>query len=263
MFCDPNFGMYERDLSICEHISKLQEKKNYPRYIFASTGKNRKDRIAAAISKLNGSLKFWLSVQSMDKEVLKNIERQNIKLDVMTGLAVSYSKLGLPSFSEIIICLPGETLESHLNSLSKLLDSGIGAITTYNLMLLNGTEMNTKSHREKFGLKSHFRVIPRDFGKLKQGDISAEIEEIVTSTNHMSFDEYVEGRIFHLLIQIIFNNELYSPFFKLMKQRKIPIMNFFKKLKDKIQLSPKVLKISLKVLKTILVMNCGKARKSY
>ena len=46
-------------------------------------------------------------------------------------------------------------------------------------MLLNGTEMNTKSHREKFGLKSHFRVIPRDFGKLKQGDISAEIEEIV------------------------------------------------------------------------------------
>ena len=27
MFCDPNFGMYERDLSICEHISKLQEKK--------------------------------------------------------------------------------------------------------------------------------------------------------------------------------------------------------------------------------------------
>ena len=102
--------------------------------------KNRKDRIAAAISKLNGSLKFWLGVQSMDKEVLKNIERQNIKLDVMTGLAVSYSKLGLPSFSEIIICLPGETLESHLNSLSKLLDSGIGAITTYNLMLLNGTE---------------------------------------------------------------------------------------------------------------------------
>ena len=78
----------------------------------------------------------------------------------------------------------------------------------------------------------------------------------------MSFDEYVEGRIFHLLIQIIFNNELYSPFFKLMKQRKIPIMNFFK-IKDEIQLSQKVLKISLKVLKTILVMNCGKARKSY
>jgi radical SAM superfamily enzyme YgiQ (UPF0313 family) len=241
MFCDPNFGMYERDLSICEHISKMQEKKNYPRYIFASTGKNRKDRIAAAISKLNGSLKFWLSVQSMDKEVLKNIERSNIKLDVMTGLAVSYSKLGLPSFSEIIICLPGETLESHLNSLSKLLDSGIGAITTYNLMLLNGTEMNTKSQREKFGLKSHFRVIPRDFGKLEQGDISAEIEEIVTSTNHMSFEEYVEGRIFHLLIQIIFNNEVFSPFFKLMNQRKIPIMNFFKKLKEEIELSPKSL----------------------
>ena len=100
MFCDPNFGMYERDYAICEHISKIQKEKNYPRYIFASTGKNRKDRIAKAVAKLNGTLKFWLSVQSMDHKVLENIKRSNIKLEAMTGLVESYSKLDLHSFSE-------------------------------------------------------------------------------------------------------------------------------------------------------------------
>ena len=58
-------------------------------------------------------------------------------------------------------------------------------------MLLNGTEMATKAHREKYGSKTHFRVIPRDFGKLDDGSISVEIEEIVTSSNSMTFEDYV------------------------------------------------------------------------
>ena len=242
MFCDPNFGMYERDYAICEHISKIQKDKNYPRYIFASTGKNRKDRIAKAIAKLNGTLKFWLSVQSMDHKVLENIKRSNIKLEAMTGLVESYSKLGLHSFSELIIGLPGETLDSHIKSLSTLLDSGVGAITTYNLMLLNGTEMNTKQHRKKYGLKSHFRIIPRDFGKLNDGSISVEIEEIVTSSNTMSFEEYVQGRIYHLLIQIIYNNEVFSPFFKIMKHKKISIIGFLNNVKKNLSSAPKSFK---------------------
>ena len=61
-------------------------------------------------------------------------------------------------------------------------------------MLLNGTEMTLKPSREKFGLKTHFRIIPRDFGKLSDGTISAEIEEIVTSSNSMTFDEYVHRK---------------------------------------------------------------------
>ena len=213
--------MYERDLEICEHISKIQKDKNYPRAIFASTGKNRKERIAKAISKLNGTLTFWLSVQSMDEEVLKNIKRQNIKLDVMTDLVNSYDSYELPTRSESIICLPGETLESHINTLSKLIDTGVESITSYNLILLNGTEMTLKSSREKFKLKTHFRIIPRDFGKLSDGTISAEVEEIVTSSNSMTFDEYVAGRIYHLLISILWNNIIYSPFFKFMQKKNI------------------------------------------
>jgi len=239
MMVDPNFGMYERDLEICEHIAKIQKDKNYPRAIFASTGKNRKDRIAKAISKLNGTLKFWLSVQSMDEEVLKNIKRQNIKLDTMSSLVESYNSQELPSSSESIICLPGETLQSHLNTLSKLLNTGVESVTTFNLILLNGTELNLKSSREKFGLKTHYRIIPRDFGKMSDGTITAEIEEVVTTTNSMTFDEYVTGRIYHLLIAIFWSNISYSPFFKFFRTKKISLINFFSHIKNNYNQGPK------------------------
>ena len=232
MFVDPNFGMYERDLEICDHISKIQKDKNYPRAIFASTGKNRKDRIAKAISKLNGTLKFWLSVQSMDEEVLKNIKRQNISLDAMTGLVDTYDKHELPTASEAIIALPGETLDSHVKTLSRLLDTGTESVTTYNLMLLNGTELTLKSTREKYGIKSHFRIIPRDFGKFSDGTISAEVEEVVTSTNTMSLDEYIEGRLYHLLISTIWNNGIYDQMFKFLQNKNIKPIAFFIYLKD-------------------------------
>lgn len=223
---DSNFGMYERDYEICEHINRLQKDSNYPRYTRASTGKNRKDRISKAFRLLNGSLQFGLSVQSVDPEVLENIKRQNIKLEVITMLADEYARLGLPSNTEVIVGLPGETFKSHKFTLAKLLESGIDAVIAYNLMLLNGTEMGTDAHREKYGVKSHFRVIPRDFGKLDNGEISVEIEEIVTSSDSMTFDEYVECRVYHLLIQSIYNNELYNPFFKLIRQKNIPIIDF-------------------------------------
>jgi radical SAM superfamily enzyme YgiQ (UPF0313 family) len=238
MFVDPNFGMYERDLEICDHVAKIQRDKNYPRAIFASTGKNRKDRIAKAISKLNGTLKFSLSVQSMDSEVLKNISRENISLDAMTSLVDTYDEHQLPTTSEAIIALPGETLKSHIDTMSKLIDTGVENITTYNLMLLNGTELTLKSSREKYGMKTHFRIIPRDFGKFSDGTVSAETEEIVTSTSSMKFEEYIEGRIYHLLISTIWNNGVYNQIFKFMINKNIKPIKFFTYLKENYSSGP-------------------------
>jgi len=81
MFADPNFAMYPRDLEICDHIAKIQSKQSYPKFIFASTGKNKKERISEALRKLKGTMKLWMSVQSMDMTVLKQVRRENISLD--------------------------------------------------------------------------------------------------------------------------------------------------------------------------------------
>jgi radical SAM superfamily enzyme YgiQ (UPF0313 family) len=238
MFADPNFAMYERDFEIVEHIEGIQQRQNWPRSIFASTGKNKKERIAKALRKLNGSMSMWMSVQSMDPTVLKEIQRDNISTSQMMALAAVYQELGLPTLSELILGLPGDSYERHVDSLSQVVESGIDVIDTYTCMLLNGTELNSKSSREKYGIGSHFRVLPRDFVRLANGRVAVEIEEIVSSTNTMSFDDYRAARKLHLMVAVVYNGGGFAPLLRMLRQRKVSIIGFLQNLVARIRLAP-------------------------
>src|SRR5580658_4888544 len=237
-FADPNFAMYERDFEIVEHIERIQQKQNWPRSIFASTGKNKKERIAKALRKLNGSMSMWMSVQSMDPVVLKEIKRDNISTSQMMALASVYQELSLPTFSEIILGLPGDSYERHLRSLSDLVESGIDVVETYTCMLLNGTELITPFSRATHKIGSHFRILPRDFAKLHNGRIAVEIEEVVSSTRTMSFEDYRELRKLHLMVAVVYNGGGFSPLLRLLRQRKVSIIGLFQKLVAEIKTAP-------------------------
>ena len=223
MFCDPNFGMYGRDKDICKTVAGIQQKTGWPKDIFASTGKNKKDHIADALFELNGSMQMWLSVQSMDDDVLDNIKRTNISLPDMLQIQSTLSANKLPSKSEIIVALPGETYATHIRSISKLVTAGVDTITAYTLMLLNGTDMNTPQQREKWGFEGKFRVLPRDFGKLSNGKNVVEVEEVVAATKDLSFEDYVELRRLHLIISTIYNGKGYAGLFKFFRQSELDV----------------------------------------
>ena len=238
MFADPNFAMYERDFEIVEHIEKIQQKYNWPRSIFASTGKNKKERIAKALRKLNGSMSMWMSVQSMDPTVLKAIQRENISTDQMLSLAGVYQEFGLPTLSELILGLPGDSYERHVNSLSAVVEAGIDIIDTYTCMLLNGTKLNSEFSRATHNIGSHFRVLPRDFARLSNGRIAVEIEEIISSTNTMSFKDYQEARKLHLMVAVVYNGAGFGPLLRFMRHKKVPIIRFLQQLVDEIDQAP-------------------------
>lgn len=230
IFADPNFAMYERDYETVEHISQIQQKQNWPRSIFASTGKNKKERIAKALRKLNGSMSMWMSVQSMDPVVLKEIRRDNISTSEMMSLASVYQELGLPTFSELILGLPGDSYERHLRSISSVLESNINVVEVYSCMLLNGTQLNTAMSRALHNIGSHYRILPRDFARLGNGRIAVEIEEVVTSTNTMSFEDYREARKIHLMVAVVYNGGGFAPLLRLLRQKGVPIMGLLQKL---------------------------------
>jgi radical SAM superfamily enzyme YgiQ (UPF0313 family) len=238
MFADPNFAMYERDYEIVEHIERIQRTYNWPRSIFASTGKNKKERIAKALRKLNGSMSMWLSVQSMDPEVLREIQRDNISTSQMMGLANVYQELGLPTLSELILGLPGDSYERHVKSLSDVVEAGVDIIDNYTCMLLKGTELNSAFSRATYSIGSHFRILPRDFAKLRNGCIAVEIEEVVTSTRTMSFGDYQEARRLHLMVAVIYNGGGFNPLFRLLRQKKVSIVAFLQKLVADIHSAP-------------------------
>jgi radical SAM superfamily enzyme YgiQ (UPF0313 family) len=238
MFCDPNFAMYERDYEIVEHIEMIQRRQQWPRSIFASTGKNKKERIAKALRKLNGSMSMWMSVQSMDPMVLKEIHRENISTSQMMSLASVYQELGLPTFSELILGLPGDSYERHVKSISAVVESGIDVVETYSCMLLNGTQLTTPASRAKYKIGSHFRILPRDFAKLSNGRVAVEIEEIISSTSTMSFEDYQEARKLHFMVAIVYNGGGFNTLLKLFRQRKVPFINLLQKLVAEIRTAP-------------------------
>lgn len=224
---DLNFGMFPKDLEVCDLLSEIQEKYNYPKLIQATTGKNRQERIIQAITKLKGTLRLMISVQSMDEQVLINIKRDNISVEKMTGLAPTIKENNLRTTSEVILGLPGETYESHLNGLKSLVSAGIDFVRPYTLMLIYGSELSTPIQRNKWGFKTKFRILPKDFVVLSNNKKVMEIEEVVISTNTLKFEEYVKLRTLSFVMFVSNIGVLYDPILKLLRQNKMDVFELF------------------------------------
>ncbi len=219
LISDLNFGMYPRDLEICSEINSIKMKYNgFPEQIQTTTGKNNKKQIIEAIKQLDGSLRLSMSVQSLDSNVLNNVKRNNISVDSLLELAPTIKNLDLGTDSEVIIGLPGETYESHVNTLRELMRADIDHILVFNCMMLMGSELNSPESREKFGLKTKFRVLVRDFAKLSNGKNIVEIEEILVSSNSLSFDEYLKLRALDFIVYMTKIGVLFDPLLKYLRQ---------------------------------------------
>ncbi len=225
LISDLNFGMYSRDHELSNTIAELKEIYKYPDHVITTTGKNSKTKVLANLKTLGGSLAIGLTVQSLDQEVLKNIKRDNIRTSDIMDLQPSLEEAGLSTYSEIILGLPGETRESHLNSLGSLLELNIKYIVVYTCMLLNGSELNTPAERKKWGIKTKFRILPRDFGVLRSKKLSLEIEEVCTSTKDLSFQDYLDMRTVALFVMLINNNRGFYPLLLLLKSSKVKILD--------------------------------------
>ena len=239
IFSDLNFGMYPRDQEIAKYISDLQLKYGYPDFIYVSTGKNQKEKVINAIKTLKDSMPLWMSVQSLDKGVLKNIRRDNISTDHMLALYPAIKAANLQTRAEVILGLPGETHENHMTTLRELVRARMDEIQVHTCMLLDGSEMGTPNERKKWKLNTKFRIIQRDFAELSNGKKVMEIEEVVVSSEHMTFDEYVDLRILSFVIYITNRGTVYDPISKFLKEQNLDVFDYFCKIKDDIGSAPK------------------------
>jgi len=214
---DPNFGMYNRDVEIAMYLGETQKKYQYPLLIDATTGKNRAENIIKAMEKVNGALVFYQAVQSLDDEVLENIQRSNIKLESYKELQHYIKGRGLKSSSDLILGLPGESLEKHLNSLEKLINSGTDKLNNFQAMLLKGSEMETTAIREKFNFTTKFRLLPKCYGDYFEEKVF-DTEEIIVATKDLNFEDYLEGRRHHLAINIFWNYTRFKGLLKVAEQ---------------------------------------------
>jgi radical SAM superfamily enzyme YgiQ (UPF0313 family) len=201
---DDNFGMYARDEELADFLGWMQIRYGWPRYIRTTTGKNNSDRIIRVMRKIRGALPMTAAVQSMNPEVLKNIKRSNVKLETYARIQAELREQGMQSYGELILCLPGETKDSFLKAVRDFMDSGAQRISAHQLMLLHGAELANPDSRARFGFKTRFRLVARNIGDYGFGGTTAETEEMVVETPQFSYADYLETRVFHLLLTIYY-----------------------------------------------------------
>src|SRR5690606_13494293 len=81
------------------------------------------DRLVSA----NVTPYFTLALQTRDDETLESIRRSNISSDHYVSLAASFRRRQLPVSADLMIGLPGQTVESFSKDLQFLMDHDVPA----------------------------------------------------------------------------------------------------------------------------------------
>lgn len=206
---DDNFGMFPEDKFVAAGLARLRRERGWPEWIVVSAGKGHKDRLLRVADILSPAFRLGASVQSTDPGVLQAIRRTNISTAEMAELGQALRGHAAGSYSEVILGLPRETRQTHLKSILDLVDWGCEQIRMHQLTLFDGMVLSTQAERQKYSLQTRWRVVQRSYGAytfLDQPVLAPEVEEVVVSTDTLTFDDYFDCRRFALTIALLHND---------------------------------------------------------
>lgn len=183
---DANFGaLYERDLQIVEYLVQSKKETGYPKKLNVNWYKNarkniiRLNRILAENGLTHG---MTLSVQSLNPDTLSAIDRDNMEI---TDLCTMYSLLNrkqLPYYTEFIVGLPEETVDSFCENLCSVIDFGCNhRIDAYPFEIMANAPV--ADQLDRYGIKT--------FRYATYSDCVTEYSNIVWQTRSMSDDDMV------------------------------------------------------------------------
>lgn len=214
--CDANFGIFPRDIEISQKIRQTRDETGFPVNVIILDSKNITQR-NLEISRLLGNdmqNNSLIALQSSDKKVLELSGRGNIKFENLIEKINDYRSQNMEIRTDILIGLPGESYDSHLNTLYKSFELGFDVISASNIRLLQGSNYETDEYREKYKIITKFRPIFGAYGKY-DGKIVFETEESIYGTKDMPQNEYDSFKPLHWLIYFTWNTGIFKPVLKL------------------------------------------------
>lgn len=228
-----NMSLFKEDFPIAQIIRETQDKYNWPKRFHFDTGKDPKKLLDMLTI-----IKFVPApaLQTLTPEVLKNINRKNLSLDDYVSFQREIlRRIGENSMSELILCLPGETKQTFLDTVRKVINSGVQNIVIYTLMKLIGTPMDSEEFSKRFNYVLRYRIVPRQFSLIK-GKKIFEIEEVIVGTKDMSIEDYMELRGLCFTISIFFGSAELIPLKKFLLEYNVDLaqwlFNVHEHLKD-------------------------------
>ena len=198
--CDANFGIFqERDFRIAKKLKEVALKTHYPDRVRPAWAKNSSEKIIPIAKELQeGDIlgAVTLSVQSLDSNTLDIVKRANIKFDAFSELAETFRNNGIPTYTELIMGLPGETLETFKDGLENIAQTKVDTVFIYNCSILPNAPMNVPEYKEKYKIKSVRSPIMLVHSSIHNRGSHQEYEDIITSNIHCSLDELKETYLY-------------------------------------------------------------------
>lgn len=199
-FADANFGILPRDEIIADKIIETYKETGYPQKFQVSYSKNSGDRVFRINDKLNKhnmDKGVTLSFQSLSETVQKNIGRSNMYLEHYKKLLKKYNQAGIPTYTDLILGLPGETYSSFIEGINTLLELGQHSSLFVHLCeWLPCAEMGKKDYMEKYKIKYKKIPINHPHTSPTDNDEIQEFSRIITSTYSMDENDWIKMNLF-------------------------------------------------------------------
>ncbi len=203
---DANYGLFAEDVELTEKLIETKSTFGFPKKFRAAYAKNSNERvfeIANMLENENMCKGVTLSFQSMDSDVLTFIKRKNMKVNNFKELITTYREAKIPTYTELIIGLPGETYESFKDGIDTLLEAGQhDSLSIYNAMLLENSEMNKAEYKKLHGIESARIPLLLLHGSIEPDDV-VEFYDVVTATATMPSDKWVKTTVFAWMVQAL------------------------------------------------------------
>lgn len=255
---DGNFGIFkDRDLGIAHMIRDILEDSLLDG-IFLNWTKNSGEVVVQMLKILIKwhTRGLTLATQSMDPKVLKAIKRKNLANGNFSHLFKLLDKEKIPYYTEFILGLPEESLESWKKGLTDVLEMGQhDRIDFWLTDILPGSELAHPSYIEKYDIKT--KIIYNNLNFNHDNDEVLERQRIVVSTNTMSSEEMIEAYIYAWMIQSFHSSGFSQYHARLARKHGISYRDFydrfFEKIKNTQPLKDHYYEFRSEVEKTILV----------
>lgn len=201
---DANYGLFPEDVLLTNKMIEIKRKLGFPKKFRAAYAKNSNERvfeIAQILQNEDMCKGITLSFQSMDSTTLEFIKRRNMKVNNFRELITNYRQASIPTYTELIIGLPGESYSTFVQGVDTLLNSGQhDSLSVYHAMLLENAEMNRLEYKQLHGIKSQRIPLLLLHGTIEEDDVT-EFYDVVTETNTMPREDWIKTSVFAWGIQ--------------------------------------------------------------
>lgn len=151
---DANWGIYEEDIEITEYAV------NKGKFFVSNLSKLHKDRVYKIFnlmvnSKESKPTNIKISLQDIHEDVLENIDRPEIPWNEQKQLLQDFKEKNpnINIIAEIIVGLPGQTIQKQLNQMLEFKEANIKWIICFFWELIPNSPASNIEYQNKFNVK--------------------------------------------------------------------------------------------------------------